>query len=202
MSKRTSTTGVPLARIDLTGRHFGHWIVLEQDLEESERIQRVVWKCECDCGCGTQKSIRSDALKQVTVGGCRNMANLQGKKCEKCGKIFYPQKYANTRKFCYDCIPEQIQTAGSFYRKIIKRWSLEYKGNKCECCGYNNCIEALEFHHVNPEEKDFSLSDCEKLDWNKIKEELDKCILVCSNCHREIHAEKRNMDGTEKRTQS
>ena len=67
MSKRTSTTGIPLARIDLSGHHFGHWVVLKQDLEESERTQRVVWKCECDCGCGTQKSIRSDAFIVLSV---------------------------------------------------------------------------------------------------------------------------------------
>ena len=50
-------------------------------------------------------------------------------------------------------------------------------------------MEALDFHHINPEEKDFMLSDRNLiLDWNEIKKELDKCILVCSNCHREIHA--------------
>lgn len=198
MSKRMSTTGIPKARIDLSGKHFGHWIVLNQDLEESEKIQRVVWKCECDCGCGTQKSIRGDALKQTTIGGCDNMKNLIGKQCAKCGKIFYPQKHATTRKFCYECIPDQIQSAGSFYRKTAKKWALDYKNNKCECCGYNKCSEALEFHHLNPNEKDFIISECEKLDWGKIKNELDKCILVCANCHREIHAEVRNNDGTEK----
>ena len=66
---------------------------------------------------------------------------------------------------------------------------MEYKGSKCEKCGYNKCSEALEFHHKNPEEKDFNLSDRNLiLDWQEIKKELDKCILVCANCHREIHA--------------
>ena len=72
------------------------------------------------------------------------------------------------------------------------------KENKCECCGYNNCIEALDFHHLNPKEKDFSISDRNiKLDWDSIKKELDKCILICSNCHREIHAGVRTIEGSD-----
>ena len=75
-------------------------------------------------------------------------------------------------------------------RKKIKELAVEYKGGKCEKCGYNKCISALEFHHTNPEEKDFSLGDkgyCRA--WESVKRELDKCIMVCANCHREIHEE-------------
>ena len=72
---------------------------------------------------------------------------------------------------------------------MIKQWALEYKGSKCEICGYCKCSEALDFHHENPKEKEFSLSDRNLiLDWQKIKKELDECRLVCANCHREIHA--------------
>lgn len=68
--------------------------------------------------------------------------------------------------------------------------SLEYKGFKCEICGYDKCIAALEFHH--PYEKDFGISSKGYTRaWEKVKLELDKCILVCSNCHREIHEEER-----------
>ena len=73
------------------------------------------------------------------------------------------------------------------YRKMIKNQIVEYKGGKCEICGYNKCIEALEFHHLNPEEKDFTISGGTK-GFEKLKPEIDKCILVCSNCHREIHS--------------
>ena len=68
--------------------------------------------------------------------------------------------------------------------------AIEYKGGKCENCGYNRCIEALEFHHLDPEQKDFQFSGnghCKS--WTRVKAELDKCILVCSNCHREIHSQ-------------
>jgi len=75
-------------------------------------------------------------------------------------------------------------------RKKIRQQALEYKGNKCEICGYDKCDDALEFHHIRANGKDFSISDRGYTrSWAKVKEELDKCILVCANCHRELHAQ-------------
>lgn len=73
------------------------------------------------------------------------------------------------------------------YRQRVKKQMIEYKGEKCEICGYNKCVEALEFHHLNPNEKDFNISGGTK-SFKNLKPEIDKCILVCANCHREIHA--------------
>lgn len=73
-------------------------------------------------------------------------------------------------------------------RAKLKSMSLEYKGGKCSRCSYSKCLSALEFHHLEPEHKDFSLSsDGHTRSWDEIKNELDKCILVCANCHREEH---------------
>ena len=73
-------------------------------------------------------------------------------------------------------------------RRKLKEMSVEYKGGKCIICGYNRCIGALEFHHLDPNEKDFGISSSGTTkSWERIKEELDKCICVCSNCHKEIH---------------
>lgn len=67
--------------------------------------------------------------------------------------------------------------------------AVEYKGGKCSVCGYDRCADALEFHHLDPSQKDFGISSKGYTrSWDKVKEELDKCILVCSNCHREIHS--------------
>lgn len=72
-------------------------------------------------------------------------------------------------------------------RKKLKKLAVEYKGSKCIKCGYDKCIEALEFHHINPNEKSFGISSKGLTrSWEILKIELDKCILVCSNCHREI----------------
>jgi transposase len=73
------------------------------------------------------------------------------------------------------------------YRKKIKERLVDYKGGKCEICGYNKCITALEFHHIEPTKKDFTISNSSVLSFETCKKEVDKCILVCSNCHREIH---------------
>ena len=181
---------IPKPRKDLTGQCFGYWKVIKQDLKKSQETQKVCWECECVCGCGTHKTMRADALKQTTVGGCNNMLGTHEKECPKCHKKFYTKKQAKTRRYCYDCVPELEHRTGAALRQIIKNWALEYKGKKCQQCGYDKCSEALEFHHLNPQEKDFNLSDRDvKLDWDMLKIELDKCILVCSNCHREIHYE-------------
>lgn len=74
-------------------------------------------------------------------------------------------------------------------RHKLKELSVQYKGGKCIFCGYSKCVGALELHHVNPDEKDFSLSVRGLTrSWERIKVELEKCILVCANCHREVHA--------------
>jgi len=56
-------------------------------------------------------------------------------------------------------------------------------------CGYDRCSGALDFHHIDPKEKEFGLS-VKRLtrSWEKMKKELDKCVLICANCHREVHA--------------
>lgn len=65
---------------------------------------------------------------------------------------------------------------------------IDYKGGHCVRCGYKSCLDALEFHHRNPLEKDPSFRSLRYWGFEKAKEELDKCDLVCANCHREIHA--------------
>ena len=62
-------------------------------------------------------------------------------------------------------------------------------GGKCEICGYDKNYAALEFHHIDPEEKEFQLDARRIANTSKTRlfEELKKCKLVCANCHREIH---------------
>lgn len=75
-------------------------------------------------------------------------------------------------------------------RVILKEQAIEYKGGSCERCGYDKSKRALEFHHLDPKEKDFGIAHKGYTrSWEKVKKELDKCILVCSNCHAEIHEE-------------
>lgn len=76
-------------------------------------------------------------------------------------------------------------------KHLRKEKMVMYKGGKCSICGieYNGENGAIfDFHHINPEEKEYRPSTSSSIaDWERVKKELDKCILVCSNCHRLIH---------------
>lgn len=74
------------------------------------------------------------------------------------------------------------------FRQRLKERAVYVLGGKCQCCGYNKCSAALEFHHLNPDIKEFTFSDNTNRSWENTRNELKKCILVCANCHREIHA--------------
>ena len=63
----------------------------------------------------------------------------------------------------------------------------EEAGGKCCICGYNKCIAALDFHHLDPNSKEGGVIGT-TASLEKQREEAKKCILVCANCHREIHA--------------
>ena len=74
------------------------------------------------------------------------------------------------------------------YRQRLKDRLVYIMGGKCCICNYNKTNNALEFHHIDPTKKDFSLCQKNNISFTKAKEEIKKCILVCANCHREIHA--------------
>lgn len=104
--------------------------------------------------------------------------------CKICHKIYvYDRKRNNKKTTCGNCYTKM-------YRKRMKKKCAEYKGGSCIRCGYNKCMSSLVFHHKDPTQKDFGISANGMLRaWNKVKEELDKCILLCQNCHCEIHEE-------------
>jgi len=75
------------------------------------------------------------------------------------------------------------------WRDRIKQRIIDAFNGKCGICGYNKCNAALELHHINPSEKDFSFGRirANPKNWESLVRELRKCVLLCSNCHREIH---------------
>jgi len=66
-----------------------------------------------------------------------------------------------------------------------KKYLVKIMGGECILCGYNRCLRAMHFHHLNSHEKEFDLS--QMLYWDEIEKELEKCVLLCSNCHMEVH---------------
>ena len=90
---------------------------------------------------------------------------------------FYGRQ-SRCKKCCNEATTERFQK--------YKQDCVDFLGGKCSKCGYSKCAAALEFHHLDPSEKDFEISKSNK-PLNSVKKELSKCILVCSNCHKEIH---------------
>lgn len=98
-----------------------------------------------------------------------------------------------TNRNCY------IHQRDRALKRKLKLISL--KGMKCEICGYDKNISALEFHHIDPSQKSFPLDSrrLSNFSMDKLIEESKKCILLCSNCHRELHhpnMNKENIDNT------
>lgn len=114
------------------------------------------------------------------------MENVKILWCERHGwteHVFYSGRYRCKKCYTY---------YNAEKRKRYKKELVEYKGGKCEICGYDKCISALEFHHTDATKKDFSISETTfSKSMDILKKEVDKCILVCANCHREIHEKER-----------
>jgi predicted HNH restriction endonuclease len=89
--------------------------------------------------------------------------------------------------------PERANEWQRNRRKQTKEKLITEHGGKCIRCGYNKCHSALDFHHVDPGQKEAKI-DRLLLNYKKSLDESRKCILVCSNCHREIHARLRELN--------
>lgn len=77
---------------------------------------------------------------------------------------------------------QQRERAQNFKRKAI-----EYCGGCCQQCGGVFPPAVYDFHHINPDEKELLISKMLSHSWENIKKELDKCLLLCANCHRLVH---------------
>ena len=108
-------------------------------------------------------------------------------KCRDCGieyRWYHGNPEGNNMYRCNKCKQKPKHT-----RTEIKARCVEYKGGACERCGYNKCNRSLDFHHVT-QDKVGGISQLSRtLSWEELKIELDKCILVCKNCHFELHDE-------------
>jgi len=106
------------------------------------------------------------------------------RECKKHGLTEFRTEGENKFR-CIKCGVEAMKRRRQRMRVEIR----EYKGGKCLICGYNKCIDALDFHHIDPSKKEFGFGKKSySTSMDKLKKEADKCVLVCANCHREIHA--------------
>lgn len=113
--------------------------------------------------------------------------------CEICEQKF--ESNSKSRLYYYECSGESTRIDNetrkhqkTILRRSMKKQAIKMLGGKCSICGYNRCVDALEFHHKDPKEKDFKIGSGNTMSWKDYKAEALKCILVCSNCHEEIHS--------------
>lgn len=104
-------------------------------------------------------------------------------KCNSCSREYvYDRKKGHGLTKCNSCVV-------NIRRFAIKQKAVIYKGGCCFKCGYKRSLRALHFHHRDPKMKEFGVSSMHCLSWDRIKRELDKCDILCSNCHAELHDE-------------
>ena len=151
-------------------------VVCEQEFEAQKRTAKY---CSDEC----RNKMRREKWANREKVPKDNSYKGEEKTCPICEKKFFPRSAAaNQRICCYDCMPDGTQlTRGVFLNKIKM-----VRGGKCARCGYDTCIKALEFHHLDPTQKEFTISNG-NFRLKEAIEESKKCILICSNCHRELH---------------
>ena len=119
------------------------------------------------------------------------------KKCNKClqeknNDEFYKQVQRGSKgetwyyldSFCKKC---RIEYSIIRSRKIKER-AIEYLGGKCTDCGLIDDVCVYDFHHEDPAKKEISFGQRGGISFEKLKPELDKCVLLCANCHRKRHS--------------
>ena len=90
------------------------------------------------------------------------------------------------------CVKNICGTCNTNLRRFrVKQQCVEYLGGKCNRCDWSGHISGFDFHHLDPNKKDFSPSavNLANRTWELVKQELDKCELLCALCHREEHSD-------------
>lgn len=107
-------------------------------------------------------------------------------KCKYCNKDF---KKRSNKKYCSRECKEKYNRLKKYLEK--KKFILDYKENKkCSVCGWNKFTPILEFHHKDKNKKDYEISKlCLRgsRNYKRLNEEMKKCVLLCPNCHKELH---------------
>ena len=153
-------------------------------------MDKEILKKQINKGNSSRKIAESLGKSQTTVRYWLKKHNLKTNilynkphLCEDCGEVDPNNFYTGQKQKCKKC--HNQRTAKDGRNKRIK--AIKLLGGCCQYCGYDKCSSALEFHHIDPTTKDVNFGNMRRWSFSKIKKELDNCILLCANCHREEH---------------
>jgi hypothetical protein len=157
-------------------------MINKEELEEYIKEGLTIAKIAVKSNHGKTSVVRYLKKYNLFTAKHKCAKRLTVKTCYICGELnpskFEPKRFSECKK----CRCE--------YQKRIKQKRkvdlVNYKGGKCEKCGYNKCYAVLSFHHRDPTKKDFEICGSNKA-LHKLKIEADKCDLLCANCHLETH---------------
>lgn len=158
-----------------------------------------------NCGSSFPLSIRIDGKRKTLASrlycltcspyGAKNRRRLEAllpkdrKRCPRCGAEksiadFYKRRDGEPSPYCKPCTNQQTTER----TQALKAAAVAYKGGRCQVCGYDRYIGALDFHHRDRTQKGFGIGGKRTVSLETIKAELDKCVLLCATCHREAEA--------------
>ena len=125
------------------------------------------------------RSLKSIKRKAQNIGLHRQWVRFNKPKLKQPKKVIDRRYYENNK--------EKVYQRRTDRRKRLKEEAVKIAGGKCSACGYNKCLSALEFHH-HQSNKEGNVSTLLKNESRqKLLKEAEKCILLCANCHRELH---------------
>ncbi|MDD1778588.1 MAG: hypothetical protein LUQ65_10515, partial [Candidatus Helarchaeota archaeon] len=117
-------------------------------------------------------------------------------------KLQYNKDYwKKNRDILMPKVREYMKKRGELRRNEWVKFFISNGLGICSVCGYNKCFDAIDFHHNDEKNKKFGVAEFvhqrafEMKNIERVLEELTKCTVLCSNCHRELHFEMRKSNG-------
>jgi len=134
--------------------------------------------------CGISKPLTDFYKRKDSIDGHGNTCKVCRNAYQKQWAIDHPVSRKKHTKTYLTTHPERC---GNVIAKQHRQWIDNYKRQRCcMICGEKEIV-CLDFHHLNPEDKDYSIGNLVVFSIERIIQEIAKCILVCKNCHAKIH---------------
>jgi hypothetical protein len=131
-------------------------------------------------GLRTRSTVRAKAAREARAAG---MLTVQ-RQCPRHGETDFVIEGRGYYR-CKLCRLEQVAQK----RRALKATLVQEAGGCCRLCGYDRCVSALEFHHLDPMQKRIGISAGGlSLAIDVLRAETAKCVLLCSNCHAEVES--------------